>query len=349
MMYFANTQPYVFTRFIRTCSIQLPAEGKHGYSRFVLILRLCLKENCVILRHDLNTGRLGERRIRMKWRGRQESTNIEDRRGRSVRRAGVGGLGGLGLIVAVVYMLMGGNPMDLLTVLQEQPPAYEQTGGSYQESAEEAQLRMFSSVVLKETEEVWSELFARSGQAYEEPTLAIYSGSVQSGCGVASSGSGPFYCPLDRKIYLDLGFYDDMHSKFGAPGDFAMAYVIAHEVGHHVQNLLGILDKVHSQRTSISQEQFNALSVKLELQADYLAGVFAHHVQNKNLLDEGDFEEAMTAASAVGDDTIQEKTQGYIMPDTFTHGTSEQRMLWFRKGFQAGDLSQGDTFKPGAM
>lgn len=285
----------------------------------------------------------------MKWRGRQESTNVDDRRGRSVSRAGVGGLGGLGLIVVVVYMLMGGNPLDLLTELQEQPTSYEQTGGGYQESAEEAELRTFSAVVLKETEEVWNELFARSGQAYVEPTLTIYSGSVQSGCGFASAGSGPFYCPLDRKIYLDLGFYDVMHSKFGAPGDFAMAYVIAHEVGHHVQNLLGILEKVHSQRPSLSQEQFNALSVKLELQADYLAGVFAHHVQNKNLLDEGDFEEAMTAASAVGDDTIQEKTQGYIMPDTFTHGTSEQRMLWFRKGFRTGDLSEGNTFGPGAM
>lgn len=282
----------------------------------------------------------------MKWRGRQESTNIQDQRGRSVRRVGVGGLGGVGLIVAVVYMLMGGNPMDLL---QEQPSTYEQTGGGYQESAEEAQLRTFSAVVLKETEDVWKEVFAKSGQAYEEPTLAIYSGSVQSGCGFASAGSGPFYCPVDRKIYLDLGFYDVMHDKFGAPGDFAMAYVIAHEVGHHVQNLLGILDKVHAQRSRMSQEQYNALSVKLELQADYLAGVFAHHVKNKSLLDEGDVEEAMTAASAVGDDTIQKKTQGHIMPDNFTHGTSEQRMLWFRKGFRTGDLSEGDTFKPGAM
>jgi len=193
------------------------------------------------------------------------------------------------------------------------------------------------------------EQFAASGRAYEEPTLTIYSGSVQSGCGFASAGSGPFYCPLDRKIYLDLGFYDVMRDRFGAPGDFAMAYVIAHEVGHHVQNLLGILEKVHALRPRMSQEQFNALSVKLELQADYLAGVFAHHVRNKNLLDEGDFEEAMTAASAIGDDTIQKKTQGYIMPDSFTHGTSEQRMRWFRKGFRAGDLSQGDTFGPGAM
>jgi len=285
----------------------------------------------------------------MKWRGRQESTNIEDRRGRSVRRAGVGGLGGLGLIIAVVYMLMGGNPLDLLTMVQEQPSVHEQTGGGYQESAEEAQLRTFSAVVLRETEEVWKEQFAASGRAYEEPTLTIYSGSVQSGCGFASAGSGPFYCPLDRKIYLDLGFYDVMRDRFGAPGDFAMAYVIAHEVGHHVQNLLGILEKVHALRPRMSQEQFNALSVKLELQADYLAGVFAHHVRNKNLLDEGDFEEAMTAASAIGDDTIQKKTQGYIMPDSFTHGTSEQRMRWFRKGFRAGDLSQGDTFGPGAM
>lgn len=285
----------------------------------------------------------------MKWRGRQESTNIEDRRGRSVRRAGVGGLGGLGLIIAVVYMLMGGNPLDLLTMVQEQPSVHEQTGGGYQESAEEAQLRTFSAVVLRETEDVWNGQFAASGRAYEEPTLTIYSGSVQSGCGFASAGSGPFYCPLDRKIYLDLGFYDVMRDRFGAPGDFAMAYVIAHEVGHHVQNLLGILEKVHALRPRMSQEQFNALSVKLELQADYLAGVFAHHVRNKNLLDEGDFEEAMTAASAIGDDTIQKKTQGYIMPDSFTHGTSEQRMRWFRKGFRAGDLSQGDTFGPGGM
>jgi len=287
--------------------------------------------------------------MRMKWRGRQESTNIEDRRGRSVRRVGVGGIGGLGIVVAIIYMLMGGNPLDLLTLVQEQPVTHEQSQGSYQESAEEKQLRQFSAVVLRETENVWNELFARSGRSYEEPTLTIYSGSVQSGCGFASAGSGPFYCPLDRKIYLDLGFYDVMRNSFGAPGDFAMAYVIAHEVGHHVQNLLGILEKVHALRPRISQEQFNALSVKLELQADYLAGVFAHHVQNKNLLDEGDFEEAMGAASAVGDDTIQKKTQGYIMPDSFTHGTSEQRMRWFRKGFQTGDLSQGDTFGPGAM
>lgn len=285
----------------------------------------------------------------MKWRGRQESTNIEDRRGRSVRRAGVGGIGGLGIVVAIIYMLMGGNPLDLLTLVQEQPVTHEQSQGSYQESADEKQLRQFSAVVLRETENVWNELFARSGRSYEEPTLTIYSGSVQSGCGFASAGSGPFYCPLDRKIYLDLGFYDVMRNSFGAPGDFAMAYVIAHEVGHHVQNLLGILEKVHALRPRISQEQFNALSVKLELQADYLAGVFAHHVQNKNLLDEGDFEEAMGAASAVGDDTNQKKTQGYIMPDSFTHGTSEQRMRWFRKGFQTGDLSQGDTFGPGAM
>ncbi len=285
----------------------------------------------------------------MKWRGRQESSNIEDRRGGGVRRAGIGGLGGLGLVIAIVYMLMGGNPLDLLTLVQEQPVAYEQTGGEYKEGAEEAQLRQFSAVVLRETENVWNELFARSGRTYEEPTLTIYSGSVQSGCGFATAGSGPFYCPLDRKIYLDLGFYDVMRTTFGAPGDFAMAYVLAHEVGHHVQNLLGILEKVHGLRPRISQEQFNALSVKLELQADYLAGVFAHHIQHKKLLDEGDFEEAMAAASAVGDDTIQKKTQGYIMPDSFTHGSSEQRMHWFRKGFQAGDLSQGDTFGPGEM
>lgn len=280
----------------------------------------------------------------MKWRGRQESSNIDDRRGRRVRTGGVAGISGLGIILAIVYMLMGGNPLDLLTLVQEQPASYEQSGGEYRESAGEKEVRQFTAVVLKETENVWHDIFSRSGRRYEEPTLTIFSGQVQSGCGFASSGSGPFYCPADRRIYLDLAFSDELRHRFGAPGDFALAYVIAHEVGHHVQNLLGILGKVHELRSRVSQEEFNAYSVRLELQADYLAGVFAHHVQNRNLLDEGDVEEAMNAASAVGDDTIQQKAQGYIMPDSFTHGTSEQRMNWFRKGFLAGDLSQGDTF-----
>ena len=280
----------------------------------------------------------------MKWRGRQESSNIEDRRGRSVKVGGLAGMGGLGIVVAIVYMLMGGNPLDLLMLVQEQPVAYEQTSGEYRESSEEKELRQFTAVVLKETESVWHDIFSSSGRRYEEPTLAIYSGEVQSGCGFASSGSGPFYCSVDHRIYLDLAFSSELRHKFGAPGDFALAYVIAHEVGHHVQNLLGILGKVHALRPQVSQEEFNAYSVRLELQADYMAGVFARHVQNKNLLDEGDVEEAMNAASAVGDDTIQKKTQGYIMPDSFTHGTSEQRMHWFRQGFLAGDLSQSDTF-----
>jgi len=280
----------------------------------------------------------------LKWRGRQESGNIEDRRGRRVRTGGVAGMGGLGIVLVIVYMLMGGNPQDLLMLTQEQAPTYEHSSHGYQERAGEREVRQFSAVVLKETENVWHDIFSRSGRIYEEPTLTLYSGQVQSGCGFASSGSGPFYCPEDRRIYLDLAFSSELRQKFGAPGDFALAYVIAHEVGHHVQNLLGILGKVHELRSRVSQEQFNAYSVRLELQADYLAGVFAHHVQNKKLLDEGDVEEAMNAARAVGDDTIQQKAQGYIMPDTFTHGTAEQRMRWFRKGFLAGDLSQGDTF-----
>ena len=280
----------------------------------------------------------------MKWRGRQESSNIDDRRGRSVRAGGLAGMGGLGIIVAIVYMLLGGNPLDLLMLVQEQPATYEQSGGEYRESSEERDVRQFSAVVLKETEDVWHDIFSRSGRRYEEPTLTIYTGQVQSGCGVASSGTGPFYCPADRRIYLDLAFSNELRHKFGAPGDFALAYVIAHEVGHHVQNLLGVLGKVHELRSRVSQEEFNAYSVRLELQADYMAGVFARHVQNSNLLDEGDVEEAMNAASAVGDDTIQKKARGYIMPDSFTHGTSEQRMHWFRQGDQAGDLSRSDTF-----
>ncbi len=280
----------------------------------------------------------------MKWQGREESANVEDRRGRIIRAGGVG-ISGLGLVVAVIYMLMGGNPLDLLQMTQQQPARYEEFQGNYQETPEEMQLRKFSAVVLRETEHVWHDVFAKTGRRYEEPTLTIYSGNVQSECGVASAGFGPFYCPLDKRIYLDLNFYNEMRHKFNAPGDFAMAYVIAHEVGHHVQNLLGILGEFHSLRSRVSQEEFNAYSVKLELQADYLAGVFAHYIQNKNLLDQGDFEEAMTAASAVGDDTIQKKTQGYIIPESFTHGTSKQRMGWFRKGFEVGDLSQGDTFR----
>lgn len=281
----------------------------------------------------------------MRWRGRTESSHVEDRRGRTVRAGGIAGMGGLGIVVALVYLLMGGNPLELLQMAGEQGTQYETGSQSYRETDEEKELRQFSAVVLRETEQVWHDLFARNGMKYVEPTLTLYSGSVQSGCGFASSGSGPFYCPLDRKVYLDLQFYHEMKHRFSAPGDFAMAYVIAHEVGHHVQNLLGILDKYHALRGKMSEREFNTYTVKLELQADYMAGVVAHHIQNKGLLDEGDFEEAINAAGAVGDDTIQMQSQGYIIPENFTHGTADQRMHWFRKGFVAGDLSQGNTFQ----
>ena len=292
----------------------------------------------------------------MKWQGRRKSSNVEDRRGRSGSFGG-GGISPLaigmlmrflfsktGMIVAGVIVLImwltGTNPLALLQQF---------TGGgmgnaavaSYEGSPEEEALADFSAVVLSETEVVWNELLDN----YREPVLVLFSGSVQSACGMASSASGPFYCPGDERLYIDLSFYKELKQRFNAPGDFAQAYVIAHEVGHHVQNLMGLTDKVHSMRGQLSQEEYNRLSVRLELQADYLSGVWAHHAQNtQQILEEGDIEEALTAASAIGDDRIQKQTQGQVVPDSFTHGTSEQRMRWFRKGFEAGDLSQWDTF-----
>jgi predicted metalloprotease len=203
----------------------------------------------------------------------------------------------------------------------------------------------FVKVVLQDTEDVWNKLFQEQGSDYQEPVLVLFTGSDQSACGMADAAMGPFYCPLDSKVYIDLSFYDDLQSRFGAPGDFAMAYVISHEVGHHVQHLLGITDKVHSQRDRLSQEENNRLSVKLELQADFLAGVWAHHAHElNNILEPGDIEEALGAANAIGDDRLQKQSQGHVVPDAFTHGTSEQRMFWFKKGYETGDLGQGDTF-----
>ena len=199
--------------------------------------------------------------------------------------------------------------------------------------------------MLKDTEDVWNKLFQERGETYQEPKLVLFSGVDQSGCGTASAAMGPFYCPEDAKVYIDLSFYDDLQSRFGAPGDFAMAYVVAHEVGHHVQDLWGISDKVHAMRQRLSEEEYNKLSVKLELQADFLAGVWAHHDQElNNMLEPGDIEEALTAANAIGDDRLQKQSQGYVVPDAFTHGTSAQRMYWFKKGFETGDIEQGDTF-----
>jgi hypothetical protein len=272
----------------------------------------------------------------MRWQGRQGSGNVEDRRGRGGLAIG-GGIGGV--VLLILGLLFGGNPSELINV-------GNQSGGQVND-AESDQKAQFVSVVLQDTEDVWNKLFAEQlNQDYQEPTLVLFSGTDQSGCGTATSATGPFYCPLDRKVYIDLSFYDQLQSRFSAPGDFAMAYVVAHEVGHHVQQLLGITDQVRQNQQGMSKAQANELSVRLELQADFLAGVWAHHADAmNNILEGGDIEEALNAANAIGDDRLQMESQGYVVPDAFTHGTSKQRMYWFKKGYQTGDLNQGDTFK----
>lgn len=270
----------------------------------------------------------------MKWQGRRASANVEDRRG---SKALIGG-GITTVIIALVVMLMGGNPLEFLS----------NQGGTdtpYVPTAEEQVLMDFAGVVFAETETVWTELFQKElGKQYKLPSLVVYNGTTESGCGIASSKTGPFYCPGDQKVYLDLSFSRELKEDFKAPGEFALAYVIAHEVGHHVQYELGIIDTVYSQKSKISDTAFNKLLVKLELQADYFAGVWAHHVARSDLLEEGDFEQALAAASAVGDDRIQEEAWGYVKPDSFTHGTSKQRSDWFKKGFLLGTIAGGDTF-----
>jgi len=279
--------------------------------------------------------------IQMKWRGRQGSSNIEDRRGKGIGGKGIIG-GGVGLVIVVIITLLGGNPGELLNNL-----SMTDSGGntSYEETAEEKELAEFVSVVLADTEKVWKEEFRKEGLSYKEPTLVLYTGSVNSACGTAGSAVGPFYCPGDQKLYIDLSFYQELQDKFQAPGDFAMAYVIAHEVGHHVQTLLGTSDKIMPLRSKLSEEEFNKYLVRFELQADYYAGVWANHAQGMGVLESGDLEEALTAATAVGDDTLQKKAQGYVVPESFTHGTSEQRKRWFYKGFQSGEIEDGDTFQ----
>ncbi len=277
----------------------------------------------------------------MRWTGRRQSTNVEDRRGMSGKRvAGVGGIGAL--IIGIIIYFMGGDPNQLFNALQQ--GTEQQT--DYQATEQENQLAQFISVVLADTEDVWDSLFRAGGDSYIKPKLVLFTNEVQSACGFAQSATGPFYCSGDSKVYIDLGFLEELQRKLVAQGDFAQAYIIAHEVGHHVQNLLGILDQVHGMRGQVSETEYNELTVRLELQADFLAGVWAHHAQRmKNILERGDIEEAMNAAGAVGDDRIQMKMQGYVVPDSFTHGTSEQRMRWFKKGFETGDISQGDTFE----
>jgi hypothetical protein len=276
----------------------------------------------------------------MKWQGREGSGNVEDRRGMSTGKMAVGG--GIGTIVIVLLvLLLGGDPSSVINNLQ---PASTTESGTTGFTAEEQELAQFVSVVLKDTETVWGKIFGQSGQTYRMPTLVLFSSQVQSACGYASGASGPFYCPGDEKVYIDLSFCDELKSRFGAYGDFAVAYVIAHEVGHHVQNLLGILEQVNSQRSKLSETRANQLLVRLELQADFLAGMWAHYEEGLGYLETGDIEEAMNAAAAVGDDTLQEKYQGRIYPDSFTHGTSAQRKSWFAKGYQTGKIEEGDTF-----
>lgn len=272
----------------------------------------------------------------MQWRGRRASSNVEDRRGKGGGLAIGGGIGGI-ILVLLVTLLGGGNGGDILNSLTG---LGSETSTPYQETAEEKDLSQFVSVVLADTEDVWTDIFKQKGLVYENPKLVLYTDRVQSACGTTGSSVGPFYCPGDHKLYIDLSFYDELRQKFQAPGDFAMAYVVAHEVGHHVQTLLGDINK-----KAAGGQSANQLSVRTELQADYYAGVWAHHAQDMNVLEQGDLEEALTAASAVGDDTIQKKAQGYAVPESFTHGTAEQRMRWFKKGFDSGTIEGGDTFR----
>jgi len=276
----------------------------------------------------------------MRWKGREQSGNVEDRRGVSGKTIVAGGTVGT-IVIALLVWVLGGNPMDVLKNGTQQTE--NTTEGTNTQSSDE--LTQFVSVVLKDTEDVWNTLFTQSGSTYREPKLVVFSQATQSACGYASAATGPFYCPGDEKVFIDLDFLQQMQHQLNATGDFAIAYIIAHEVGHHVQKLLGITDQMENLRRQVREAEYNEYSVRLELQADFFAGVWAYHAQQtKNILEEGDIEEALNAASSVGDDRMQMQSQGYVVPDAFTHGTSEQRVRWFTKGFQTGDINQGDTF-----
>lgn len=277
----------------------------------------------------------------MKWQGRRQSSNVEDRRGRGgggigFGMAGVGG--GLGLIIFIIVSLLGGNPGEVLN------GGNPQSNTPYVETQQDQELAEFVSVVLADTEDVWTEVFNEYDLVYSEPSLVLFNDSVRSACGIAGSATGPFYCPGDQRVYIDLSFYKLLSERFHAPGDFAMAYVVAHEVGHHVQTLLGVTQKLDELRPRLTQEQYNQYSVRLELQADYLAGVWARRAKDKGLLERGDLEEALNAAQAIGDDTLQKQAQGYVVPESFTHGTSKQRKDWLYKGYNTGNLDEWDTF-----
>jgi predicted metalloprotease len=292
----------------------------------------------------------------MRWQMGRRSQNIEDRRGMSPagfgRGARVGGIGGLGLVaVMLIGLFFGVDPGLILNSLPvdpgfSEPPAMEERRAPPGEDQQAA----FVSTVLAQTEDTWDAIFAQSGQSYQPPQLVLFSGAVQSACGMAGSATGPFYCPADQKVYLDLSFFEELEQRFGAPGDFAQAYVIAHEVGHHIQTLLGVTSQVDRLRRQVGTGDANQLSVMMELQADCLAGVWARHTEaREQVLEQGDLEEGMRAASAVGDDRIQRRTQGYVVPDAFTHGSSEQRMRWFRVGLESGDVDACDTFNAGRL
>ncbi len=310
-----------------------------------------------------NQVRLREKGEAMRWKGRRQSSNIEDRRGRSsarlpgglgrmgrsgrpgIRRAGGGGIGFI-VIIVIVSFVFGINPLELLSggggqIFPDPGARRTQSASSPRISGE---MRDFVATVLAETEDTWNAIFSEGGQRYREPTLVLFSGSVRSACGFASAASGPFYCPGDEKVYIDLSFYDQLRRQFKAPGDFAQAYVLAHEVGHHVQNLTGVLPEFNKVRQTMGQSEANAMSVRVELQADCFAGIWANKTAGKGLLEEGDIDEALNAARQIGDDTIQKRTQGYVVPDAFNHGTAEQRRRWFGRGFEAGRVDACDTF-----
>ena len=286
----------------------------------------------------------------MRWQGRRGSENVVDQTGGGgMRRAG-GLLGGGGLFTILIglflYFVMGISPAEIFGLLSSSNAGHTtQTQRPVQDSPVDKARKQFVSVVLADTEAVWGDIFRQSGLQYREPKLVLFNDRVRSACGISGAAAGPFYCPPDQNLYLDLSFFDQLSRQLGAPGDFAQAYVIGHEVGHHIQNLTGLLDKVTQEKRRMSKVDANALQVRVELQADYYAGVWAHHAQKRfQILEPGDIEEAMRAASSIGDDTLQKRSKGYVVPDAFTHGTSEQRVKWFRKGFERGDIEGGDTF-----
>ncbi len=285
----------------------------------------------------------------MRWKDGRRSDNVEDQRGTRVSRGMMGG--GIGTIILVLVALYFG--IDPSTLLNQGTPSsvhVPSDQASQQRPADENRLADFVSVVLADTEDTWRELFRRSGKTYREPKLVLFTEAVDSACGFAQSAMGPFYCPRDNKVYIDLQFYRDLQHRFHAPGEFAQAYVIAHEIGHHVQNLLGISDKVHSLQQNADRAQANSLSVRLELQADCLAGIWAYHAdRSRNIVESGDIEAALRAASSIGDDRLQKQSQGYVVPESFTHGSSEQRVRWFKRGIETGDFAQCNTFKTGNL